>query len=117
MNKALSGYIPVGILLIAFCIAGCPRNIPNESIDKQARVLIYERNCAYCHGNRGEVETNSVYLNKSDMDEDQIIEVTRDGVGTMPGFEEKLTEKEIEAVSNYVYEFIIREFEALESGD
>ena len=103
-NIALTGLILVTPLLL---ILGCPRNINERTFDKEAQVLIYQRHCAHCHGNRGDVGTDSVYLNESDMSEDQIAEATRYGVGMMPGYDDILTDEEIEAVSNYVYEFLI----------
>ncbi len=98
----------IGLVMFPLLIiAGCPRHINERTFDKEVQVLLYQRNCAHCHGNRGDVGTDSVYLNESDMSEEQIADATRYGVGMMPGYEDKLTDEEIEAVSNYVYEFLI----------
>lgn len=63
---------------------------------------VYENNCLACHGDEGAGGHNGPNLQNINMDDEQIIEQTKKGSGSMPGFEDSLTEEEIEAVKDYI---------------
>lgn len=68
--------------------------------------IVYENNCLACHGENGAGGHNGPDLQSTSMDREQIIEQTADGSVNMPGFENVLTEEEIEAVTEYILQLV-----------
>jgi mono/diheme cytochrome c family protein len=74
---------------------------PSDVSDTGAAV--YEANCAMCHGGNGKKGLNNAKdLSVSTLDKASIIEIVKNGKGTMPGYKDALSEKEVDAVADYV---------------
>src|SRR5699024_1655718 len=63
---------------------------------------VFEGNCLACHGKEGAGGHNGPNLQDLGWDDEQILEQIKNGSGSMPPFEDTLTEDEIEAVKDYV---------------
>ncbi|MFA1819520.1 PQQ-binding-like beta-propeller repeat protein [Virgibacillus oceani] len=72
--------------------------------------IVFENNCLACHGQDGGGGHNGPSLQDTEMDKDQLIEQTKNGSVNMPGFENALTEEEIEAVAEYML-YLVEEYE------
>jgi quinohemoprotein ethanol dehydrogenase len=66
--------------------------------------VVYENNCLACHGAEGVGGHNGPNLQQSKMitDRDALIKQVKEGKGGMPGFENTLTEAEINNVVEYI---------------
>jgi uncharacterized membrane protein SirB2 len=63
---------------------------------------IYNVQCLRCHGRDGSLGATGAYdLATSKLEREGLIQIIRYGKGQMPGFEDVLTEYEIEAVADY----------------
>lgn len=66
---------------------------------------LYLQECGRCHGEDGKRgELGAKDLTVINLSTEETKEVIGNGRGTMPGFKQKLTENEIEALANYVHE-------------
>ena len=63
--------------------------------------MVFSKNCARCHGQDG-ASGKAPNLVKTDFNKTDIIEQVTKGNGHMPEFEDKLSQKEIAAVADYV---------------
>jgi mono/diheme cytochrome c family protein len=115
---------PVAVILIGLFVppllfTGCrantgpgPAGIPHANVAEGAR--IFKDMCVICHGPEGRGDgpqarilspepqdfTNRAYM-ETKTDE-ELIDVTRDGRGPMPGFGDELTEQQIRDVVAYI---------------
>jgi mono/diheme cytochrome c family protein len=62
---------------------------------------VYAASCAGCHGARGEGGFGGPVAGTS-MNLNQVMGITKDGAGAMPGFSSQLTAEEIQAVAGFV---------------
>lgn len=97
------------------------RKIGEAATEKVDAAEIYRANCAECHGEKGAgVEGKGIsFLEGHALDhteEDFIRQVTYGEEDEMPAFQDKLSEKEIEAVVRYVREEIQSEELRKEKG-
>ena len=95
------------------------RESRNESLspDRLAKVkLLFKEKCARCHGEDGRGETVLAELidppdfteekwSKSDISNEELAEIVRQGKGEMPAFGKKLTRQEIASLVLYVRQF------------
>lgn len=66
-------------------------------VDDLVGVSVYAQECAGCHGPSGE-GSSGPSLKLTAMDDDSLRSVIESGVGSMPGFSDELTERQIEAL-------------------
>jgi quinohemoprotein ethanol dehydrogenase len=78
------------------------------SADTEAGLSLFESSCLSCHGNQGTGGHNGpdLQVSKVTSDKSAVIEQIKNGSGAMPGFEEMLTEEEINAIAEYVTKVI-----------
>ncbi|MGB5531547.1 MAG: c-type cytochrome [Acidimicrobiia bacterium] len=62
---------------------------------------LYTRYCSTCHGAHGQGSRNGPVAGTS-LSRDELIAVTTDGLGSMPGYSGRMTAEEIEAVAEFV---------------
>lgn len=63
---------------------------------------IYNSQCALCHGSDGKLMLNGAKdLSVSELSHEETIRRIKKGKGLMPGFEDQLNEKQIQAVAAY----------------
>jgi len=62
---------------------------------------IYDKNCSGCHG-AGGAGASAPALNKEKFPLAEVVDVTKKGKGSMPGYATSLSSAEIQAVSQYV---------------
>lgn len=67
--------------------------------------------CALCHTLKAAGSTGEIGPNLDDLkpDEERVSNAVKNGVGTMPPYDEILSEAEIAAVASYVAEAVLRE--------
>lgn len=66
---------------------------------------LYMQHCSTCHGEDGSLgQLGAKDLTQMNLTPEETKEVIRKGRGAMPGFEQQLSETEIEALVNYVQE-------------
>lgn len=65
---------------------------------------VYENECMQCHGDDGEGSGSNPELEGNDAasDHDEVVEQVEEGGGSMPAFEDDLSDDEIDAVADYV---------------
>ena len=113
MYRLFLGILVIGVLL-GSC-AGDPPEVPLGPDGQPDPVLadgraVYAKHCASCHGRSGgggqgpRLNNGAVVAAYSDID-DQVV-VVADGKGTMPSFVERLTDRQIEAVTRYTREVL-----------
>lgn len=73
-------------------------------LGKKVFTELAEPHCALCHalkdaGSEGEI---GPVLDELELTEEKVEKAVRGGLGVMPAFEEKLTDEQIKAVSQYV---------------
>ncbi|MFD2446969.1 PQQ-binding-like beta-propeller repeat protein [Bacillus sp. CGMCC 1.16607] len=73
-----------------------------EGTNALAEEKVYKNNCLACHGAGGGGGHNGPNLQNTKMDRDAVIKQVKNGGGQMPSFKDTLSEKEIEAVADYV---------------
>jgi quinohemoprotein ethanol dehydrogenase len=66
--------------------------------------VIYQRNCSVCHGLEGERVAGTRKLAETELNREQILNITKNGKGGMPAFKETLSEQELQAVTDFVME-------------
>lgn len=101
------------VVLTAFFSAACAREVPAAPADNPQLVLgqqIWSSNCASCHGSAGEgrrgtkLNDGAVIARFPDFEAE--VQVVADGRGGMPGYAQKLTAEEIDAVVAYTREVL-----------
>ncbi|MGK7953113.1 MAG: c-type cytochrome [Xenococcaceae cyanobacterium] len=99
-------------LLLLVVLALVYLSLPQVSLaaDTIDRVLLFETNCAGCHPHGGNIirrgknlKARALRRNKLDSVESIAALVTH-GQNNMPAYQDRLTEREIQAVSAYVLE-------------
>ncbi len=71
--------------------------------------LIYGENCLRCHGQDGDLQRyGAKKLNESILDGDAAMEIIKNGKGSMPAFEGKLDQKELEAVGQFIQRYNVQ---------
>jgi len=90
--------------LVVFCLApvfiSCGSGVSEK---KSAGQVLYEANCANCHGTDGKLcALGAKDLSLSTMTKEQAAEIIANGKSTMTPFKFLLTSEEIQAVSDYV---------------
>ena len=116
-NKQAIILLSLGGLIAAGCastgkLAREQAGYPKGKVDAQA---LYLENCARCHGADGRATTVHGWVVqaqdftdifwRTDASNDAIIHAIKTGPKTMPAFEKKLSEAEIEALAAYVQTF------------
>ncbi len=99
-------YLLVFITLLVV-VASC-----GESADKTADrhneplsgAAVYRKYCVSCHGGIGQRIVSGRQLRQTSLEYEHIKAIIRHGVPPMPPFEKYLNEKEIENVSQYVFD-------------
>ncbi len=113
MRRLLFGILVVGVF-VGSC-AGDPPEVPLGPDGEPDPVLadgraVYAKHCAACHGRSGgggqgpRLNNGAVVGAYPDID-DQVA-VVADGKGTMPSFAERLTDRQIAAVTRYTREVL-----------
>lgn len=98
------------ITLAALFVAACqqtstPTNTDNkvEQIVKHSSKELYSMHCISCHGAAGDAGLNgSKNLMTSTLDKAEIIRQITNGKGMMTGFEDKMTNTEIDQLADFV---------------
>lgn len=62
---------------------------------------VFDKNCAGCHGPAGAGATAPA-LNTEARTQAEVVDITKKGKGTMPGYAKVLSDNEIQAVAQYV---------------
>ena len=63
--------------------------------------MVFSNNCSHCHGSDG-TNGRAPNLSKTSLTKPELVEIITKGNGHMPAFEDKLSEKEIYAVADFV---------------
>lgn len=99
--------VATGILLLVYRRVQEPPSAP--SADLGLGQAIYQQNCAVCHGPSGEGRPPAPPMNRlghahhhPDWELQMVIEQGRTGLGEMPAWKGKLSDREIEAVIAYI---------------
>ncbi len=78
----------------------------NSEIKKIEPEKLYKNNCRLCHGSKGKLGIGGASdLSKSKLNISQTFNIISKGQGTMTGFENILTPKEIKALAKYIQQF------------
>lgn len=72
----------------------------DNAVDQGLKV--YENNCLSCHGAEGAGGHNGPNLEQTGMSDEALIEQIKNGSSNMPGFDNQLSEEEINAVVEYM---------------
>ena len=81
---------------------------PNYMLSLHGQAL-YNAQCAVCHGEDGTVgHSGANNLQKSQMSNEQILDIINNGKNTMPKMEGKYSEQELKALVQYVKELRIQ---------
>lgn len=84
-------------------------NASNYDLSLHGKAL-FNAQCAVCHGEDGTAGLSGAKnLQKSQMNNEQILEIINNGKNTMPKMEGKYTEQELKALVQYVKELRIKE--------
>lgn len=93
-------------LLILFCIfAACSKKNSSSALAKDPIVngsMVFKNNCTRCHGETG-MNGRAPNLAKSIKDMDGLVNIISHGHDRMPTFSDKLSQKEIVAVADWVF--------------
>ena len=96
------------ILVLSVAVVGALLLAPGLAADEEVK-SIYDKKCAMCHGKDGvakKLGKGSANLNDPEWQEkttlEEIIRVTAEGEGKMPGYEDKLTPEQIKLVAEYI---------------
>lgn len=105
----LRAMIPV--LICLFCLTSCQSGNSNSSTtstqdgDNQQEISgkeVYQQYCKNCHGADGKMQlNNAANLATSDMTEEEMRNIIRNGKKMMMAYKNVLSEKEIDAVIKY----------------
>ena len=113
-NKKL--IITLFLLMLVLVISACSGDNNNDGAsdeqdgsektaqngDASSGEAIYESNCMSCHGADGEGENGPDLTGESDYDE--VVDQVKKGGGSMPAFEDDLSEQEINDVAAFITE-------------
>lgn len=102
------------LLIVVFAVAACgndenasENNNGNEDTEQNGDVDngegVFKENCASCHGDDADGDGSGPDL-RSETDNDEVIDQVKNGGGSMPAFEDELSEEEIEDVAAYITE-------------
>ena len=86
------------IILAACSKKGVATKTKEKPINAQA---VFSDNCAHCHGADGKTG-RAPDLSRTSLDKGGLVNIITKGEGHMPAFEDKLTQREIEAMANFV---------------
>ncbi len=95
----------VKLVLFSLLIIGtsCSNNSPIVDNDELTGELIYVNNCSICHGETGDLgAAGAKPLSKSTLDKEQIVTRIKKGINSMPPFEGRLSDSEIERVEEHI---------------
>ncbi len=102
------------VLMLGFAGAACARpEVPAAPTDNPQLVLgqqIWSNSCASCHGRQGEgrrgpkLNEGIVVANFPDFDAE--VKIVAEGKGAMPGYAQRLTPEELDAVVAYTREVL-----------
>ena len=100
--------------LLLLLSAGLPlksARTENVELGKQVFLEKAEPPCALCHTLKAAGATGEIGPNLDDLkpDEEKVSNAVKNGVGTMPPYDETLSEAEIAAVAHYVAEAVLRD--------
>ncbi len=100
---ALKTLIFCVVFVLGFSLITC-QSEKGKSNNKEE--IIFQQNCALCHGLNGEKQLSGAKkLTESVISKDEIKVLVSNGMRQMPAFKERLTEKEIDLVSTYAFQF------------
>jgi len=107
----MSQYIRVWALLLFTWLPFESAGAESLELGKLVFLEKAEPPCSLCHtlksaGSTGEIGPN---LDELKPDEERVSNAVKNGVGTMPPYDEMLSEAEIAAVASYVAEAVLRE--------
>ena len=89
----------VFMLAVASCTKKAnPTTAKENAIDGAP---IFAQYCAHCHGATG-IEGRAPNLKKTDFTKSEIASTVAKGMGHMPGFSDKLSPQQIDAVATFV---------------
>lgn len=93
-------YLPVLLWLVIILLAQCK---PSEEL--KAGKDIYQVYCVNCHGVDGRLASNgAIDLSRSRLPMEGRIEIIKNGRVTMMGFEDVLSQEQIDSVAHYTIE-------------
>jgi len=100
------------IAIVTACGGGSDNNEANDGNNNEGNATasgeeVYKSNCAACHGDDGGGNP-SLQGNDFAADVDNVVDQVTNGGETMPEFGSKLSDDEIQAVSEYVSEEIAK---------
>jgi len=96
--------ITFALIAVAITLAACSKKTAPSSANKDVPVnalSVFSTNCARCHGETG-TEGKAPNLSKTTLEKDKLIETITNGRDHMPTFKDKLSEKEIAAVADWI---------------
>lgn len=81
-----------------------PLAAQGEELGRKVFTQVAQPSCTLCHTLKAAGASGTVgpSLDELKPDLDQVLSAVRTGVGVMPGFEDKLTAEQIEAVARFV---------------
>lgn len=86
-------------LLVALAMATTACSSTGDQADDPAG--LYQTNCASCHGENGAGGVGGSLIDE-EYDASFLIDVVRNGIGTMPAFGRSLSQEEVDALVDYV---------------
>ena len=106
-------FFPLVIVCLALSVSGCVTRAPQPAVSAGAATprVLYERNCAVCHGPRGEgtqlgtMKTPPLNAGAALTDPDErFLKQISDGGKGMPPFKYTLDDKQIEDLVRFIRE-------------
>jgi cytochrome c551 len=98
--------IVISIFVLAVIWVGCGDAAQTPTKASINAADLYMTRCAGCHGSDGNLQLSGAKaLSASQMKKEEITAQIKMGKGSMPPFEGRLSDKEIQALADYVISF------------
>ena len=98
--------IVISIFVLAGIWVGCGDAVQTPTNASVNAADLYMTRCAGCHGADGNLQLSGAKaLSASQMKKEEITAQIKMGKGSMPPFEGRLSDKEIQALADYVISF------------
>lgn len=106
MKQNLAGLLAiVALTLGVFAVSAGAQSAQDDPAQVEAGMGVYEANCAGCHGAAGDGDgPGRSLIDIATEQPDRLVHIASvtDGIGTMPGFGDRLTGDEIDAAVSYL---------------
>jgi len=95
------------LFLGVFLLASCGDSNHSPAVEQPVNAAdLYLTRCAGCHGTDGNLQLSGAKaLSASTLKKEEVVSQIKMGKGNMPPFEGRLSEKEFDALADYVLTF------------